>query len=82
MAFDDLYFRSEIAHAITGNAIAALTSAVGNGGGNTEYVRGVLDTVRANASSFGIPWSVVVDELRAALGGQVQLIDAVTRLEG
>jgi len=62
-----VYFRHDIANHITAVALAMLSSAAAHGGGNVEYVRGVIDTARAQCTSFGIEWPPVKAHLRAAM---------------
>jgi len=66
---------------ITGNAIAMLCTASAHGATNREYVRGILDTTRSQATSFGIQWNSVAQEIRQALqdAGREDLIEAVGR---
>lgn len=63
-----------------------LSAAAAHGGGNVEYCRGVIDTVRAQTTTFGIPWPSVATQIRQALidAGRSELIALVgTRvLEG
>jgi hypothetical protein len=66
MAFD-VYFRDDIAQGIVSIAVAMLSAAVAHGGTNLEYCRGVLDTARAQALNYGIPWRALMADLRAAL---------------
>ena len=77
----DVYFRHDVAHGITAVAVAMLSAAAAHGGGNVEYCRGVIDTVRAQATSFGIPWAGVAVQLHQALAdaGRADLIEAVAR---
>ena len=51
-------------------------------GGNVEYCRGVVDTVRAQALSFGIPWQTVASQIRESLidAGRGELLEAVARV--
>jgi len=63
----DVYYRSDVAQQITSTLISMLTTAQAHGGGNVEYLRGAWDFARAQAVSYGIAWSGLVDELRAVL---------------
>lgn len=60
----DVYFRFEIAHALTAVAVGMISASVANGADNIEYIRGMLETTRANAEAFGIEWSPIVAKLR------------------
>lgn len=66
MAFD-VYFRDDIAQGIVSIAVAMLSTAVAHGGTNMEYVRGVMDTSRAQALNYGIPWGSIMTDLQTAL---------------
>jgi hypothetical protein len=66
MAFD-VYFRDDIAQGIVSIAVAMLSTAVAHGGTNLEYCRGVLDTSRAQALNYGIPWPALLTDLRTTL---------------
>ena len=77
----DVYFRQDVAHGITAVAVAMLSAAAAHGGGNVEYCRGVIDTVRAQTTSFGIPWMEVSGQLSEALvdAGRADLLETVAR---
>jgi len=77
----DVYFRHDVAHGITAVAVAMLSAAAAHGGGNVEYCRGVIDTVRAQTTSFGIPWTEVSGQLSQALidAGRADLLESVAR---
>lgn len=77
----DVYFRHDVEHGITAVAVAMLSAAAAHGGGNVEYCRGIIDTVRAQTTSFGIPWPAVASHLRQALvdAGRSDLLEAVAR---
>lgn len=61
------YFREDIAQGITAVAAAMLSTAMAHGGTNVEYCRGVLDTCRAQALNYGIPWPALFGELQEML---------------
>jgi len=63
----DVYFRDDIAQGIVSIASAMLSTAVAHGGTNVEYVRGVLDTAKAHALNYGIPWRALMSDLRSTL---------------
>ena len=63
----DVYFKEDIAQGIVAVAVAMLSTAVAHGGTNLEYCRGVLDTARAQALNYGIPWTALGGELRVTL---------------
>ena len=77
----DVYFRHDVAHGITAVAVAMLSASAAHGGGNVEYCRGVIDTVRAQTTTFGIPWDSVSAQLRQALidAGNPELLERVAR---
>ena len=54
----DVHFTADVAHGITAVAVAMLSASAAHGAGNREYVRGVVDTVRAQAIQFGV-WEAV-----------------------
>ena len=63
-SFEHSYFEHQIADKITATAVAMLSASAAHYGSNVEYVRGVMDTTRANCESFGIDWQPVRDKLR------------------
>jgi hypothetical protein len=63
----EVYFREDIAQGIVAVTVAMLSAAVAHGGTNAEYCRGVLDSARAQALNYGIPWSAVMGELKETL---------------
>lgn len=75
----EVYFQEDIAQGIVAVAVGMLTAAAAHGATNVEYCRGVLDTVRAQALSYRIPWSQLQGELRGALadGGQADLLEVI-----
>jgi hypothetical protein len=77
----DVFFRNDVAQGITAVAVAMLSAAAAHGGGNVEYCRGVIDTVRAQSTSFGIPWTDVSGQLSQALidAGRADLLESVAR---
>ena len=77
----DVYFRDDIQQGIVSIAVAMLSTAAAHGGTNVEYCRGVLDTTRAQALNYGIPWSALAGEMRAALveGGRADMLELVAQ---
>ena len=75
----DVYFRNDIAQGIMAVSVAMLSAAAAHGGGNVEYCRGVLDTARAQALAFGVPWSEMSDSLRGVLAetGRADLLETM-----
>jgi hypothetical protein len=75
----DVYFQEDIAQSIVAVAVGMLSAAAAHGATNVEYCRGVVDTVRAQALNYSIPWPRLQRELRDALanGGQTELLDLV-----
>jgi hypothetical protein len=63
----EVYFRDDIAQGIVSIAVAMLSTAVAHGGTNLEYCRGVLDTAKAQALNYGIPWRSLMSDLRSTL---------------
>jgi len=63
----DVYFRHDVANNISSIACAMLSSAAASGGQNVEYCRGIVDTVRSQAMSFGIEWGEMSASLSKAL---------------
>ena len=68
----DVYYRDDVAQQIVSVVVSMLSAAVAHGGGNIEYCRGVLDMARAQAVSYGIPWSGMVSDLRSTLSDAEQ----------
>ena len=62
----EIYFRNDIAQGILSITVAQLTASIASGP-NVEYVRGVVDTARAHALNYGIPWPVLVTTMRSAI---------------
>ena len=77
----DVYFKNDIAQGIVAVTVAMLSAAVANGAANIEYCRGVLDTNRAHALNYGIPWTGIAVDLRQTLSdaGRNDLLELVTR---
>ena len=77
----EVYFKEDIAQGIVAVTVAMLSAAVAHGGTNAEYCRGVLDTARAHALNYGIPWTSIVGELRGMLsaGERNDLLDLLAR---
>lgn len=73
----EVYFREDIANGIASVAVAMLSASIANGGTNVEYCRGVIDTSRAQAIAFGIPWGRVAASLRKELTHQSGLLDLI-----
>ncbi len=75
----EVYFRNDISQGIMAVSVAMLSAAAAHGGGNVEYCRGVLDTARAQALAFGVPWSDMADRLRSILAetGPADLLETV-----
>jgi hypothetical protein len=72
----DIYFQDNLTQGIAAVTCAMLSASVANGGANVEYCRGVLDTSRAFALIYGIPWVEVAGPVREVLAGNV-LLDVV-----
>ena len=77
----EVYFKDDIAQGIVAVTVAMLSAAVAHGGTNTEYCRGILDTARAQALNYGIPWTAILGELRGMLsdGERDDVLDLVAR---
>lgn len=80
MIIAETYLRSEVMQGIIAVAVAMLTSAQAHGGGNIEYVRGVLDTTRAQAINYGVSWHEMSAQIRGEL--EVDNVGIVGLLEG
>jgi hypothetical protein len=77
----DVYFKEDIAQGIVAVTVAMLSASVAHGGTNVEYCRGVLDTARAQALNYGLPWMGLMGELRSTLsdGERDDLLELVAR---
>lgn len=77
----EVYFKDDIAQGILAVTIAMLSAAVAHGGTNTEYVRGILDTARAQALNYGISWSKILAEMRNMMAYEERndLLDLVAK---
>ena len=77
-----VYFKDDIAQGIVAVTVAMLSTSVAHGGTNVEYCRGILDTARAHALNYGIPWSGLMGELRGMLsdGERNDLLELVARV--
>jgi len=77
----DVYFKDDVAQGIVAVTVAMLSASVANGAVNVEYCRGVVDTARAHALNYGIPWSGLACDLSQTLSdaGRNDLLDLVTR---
>ena len=77
----EVYFKDDIAQGIVAVTVAMLSASVAHGGTNVEYCRGVLDTARAQALNYGLPWTGLMSELRGTLtdGERDDLLDLVAR---
>jgi hypothetical protein len=75
----EVYLRNDISAGIMSVAAAMLSAAAAHGGGNIEYCRGVLDTARAQALAFGVPWTELSGRLRGVLteSGREDLLEAM-----
>lgn len=76
----DVYFRDDIRQGIVAVAVAMLSTAIAHGGSNTEYCRGILDTSRAQALNYGMPWTDILVDLRLALtqAGRSDLLELLS----
>ena len=76
------FFAQDIRRNIVAVAVAMLSAAAAHNVTNVEYIRGVLDTSRAQALNHGMPWSEILGDLREALQdtGRGDLIDSLARL--
>jgi len=75
----EVYFAEDIADGIVAVVVGMLTAAAAHGATNVEYCRGVLDTARAQALNYRIPWAQLQSELRGALAdsGREEILDAL-----
>jgi hypothetical protein len=78
----DVYFKSDLKQHITAITVAMLSSAIANGTANIEYCRGVIDSAKAYALLYGIPWTGLVTTIRAAIEdtGKSDLLELATRM--
>jgi hypothetical protein len=76
----DVYFRPDVAAILTGVALAQLQGTMSSAC-NVEYVRGVIEALRANCAAFSIPWPAVSGALKLNLR-DTDLLEQVARLEG
>jgi hypothetical protein len=74
----DVYFRHDVAATLTGVALAQLQGARASTC-NVEYVRGVIEALRANCAAFSIPWPAVLGALKSNLQ-DTDLLEQVARL--
>ena len=77
----EVYFRNDVAQGIVAVTVAMLSASVATGAANVEYCRGVVDTARAHALNYGIPWSGLARDLSETLSdaGRNDLLSLVTR---
>jgi hypothetical protein len=77
----EVFAKDDIAQGIVAVTVAMLSAAVAHGGTNIEYCRGVLDTARAQALNYGVPWSTLMGDLRGTLsdGERDDVLDLVAR---
>jgi len=77
----DVYFKDDVAQGIVAVTVAMLSASVANGAVNVEYCRGVVDTARAHALNYGIPWAGLECDLSRTLSdaGRNDLLGLVTR---
>ena len=73
----DIFFHDDLQRTVASVTVAALMSAAAHGGGNIEYVRGVLDAQHATALALGVSWSKVQASVRDILGEQWELIERI-----
>ena len=73
----DCWFQSDVRRALVSSVVLAVETATAQGLGNVEHVGGILAGIKAVGLSFGIGWSLVVNDARIALGGGYdELLDA------
>ena len=63
----EIWFKDDVAQGILSITVAQLTASIASGP-NVEYCRGIVDTARAHALNYGIPWPGLAGELHEALG--------------
>jgi len=73
----DVYFKDTIADMIKANILSVVLSAVANGAGNIEFMRGGLLLGQSLCVGFGISWKEVLSDLRiqARIGGWIELLE-------
>jgi hypothetical protein len=64
----EVYFKDDIAHGIVSAVVLCIETASAHGQVNCDFVAGVLAMAKSRAMACGVPWSVVIEDARAALG--------------
>jgi hypothetical protein len=61
--------------------VAMLSASIAHGSTNLEYVRGLLDSSRAQALNYGIPWSIIEGDMQKVLSDRQRddLLDLLAR---
>jgi hypothetical protein len=70
-------FQDDIAQGIVAVTVAMFSASIAHGNMNLEYVRGILNSARAQALNYGLEWPAIVRQLQGELSNQNQLLDAV-----
>jgi hypothetical protein len=75
----EVYLQEDIAHGIVAVAVGMLSASAAQGMTNVEYCRGVVDTVRAQALNYRIPWPRLQRDLISNLSrhGYDHILDAL-----
>ena len=66
----DVWFALDIRQGLASGLALVLETAAASGPPNADFVRGVLAMARAQAIQYGVSWTDVLADIRAATGGQ------------
>ena len=66
----DVWFALDIRQGLASGLALVLETASANGPPNGDFMRGVLAMARAQAIQYGVSWTDVLADIRAATGGQ------------
>ena len=74
-----VFFVDDLRQHIAAVTVAMIAASIATGE-NVEYRRGILDTARAQALSYGINWTALCEDMQGALS--VTGLDVAGMLEG
>ncbi len=70
----------EVKNAILAGVVFGLEASRAHDRSNVEFVNGILTMAKYTALAFGVPWPEIVNDAKAALGGDLgDLLDAGQR---
>lgn len=75
----DIYFREDIEGAILAGLVLVVQTARATGD-NVEFLRGALVAYQNLALAYRIPWDGLLDQARAAIGGDLGMLLDVAEL--